>query len=407
MTKEELQKYIEDRVKETADEYIAAQLKEQIQDALGKFTPSKEEEEVNKAAKEKKFKSFGEFLTAVYNYRQGGQHDERLVYVDSSGKIASPPESKTMTEGTDSAGGFLVFEEYKNQIFQIGLEKAIVRANGAMIIPMSSDTINIPRVEDTSHASSVFGGVVAYWEGETSTMTASEPKWGNCKLTAHQLAGYTKASNALLADAAIGLESFIRRAFGEAWAYYEDVAFISGLGGGEPLGILNAPCTITVTRQANNKVYYNDLVNMWSRLLPSSQSRAIWLLNPEVLPELMKMGAGNAAQASGHNLVWINRDQGAAKSIPGTIFGRPFFVTEKMSALGSEGDIGVFDFGYYLIGDRQTLTIDASTHVYFTTNCTAWRFVLRVDGQPWLASPITPRNGSNTLSPFVTLSSTS
>jgi len=121
----------------------------------------------------------------------------------------------------------------------------------------------------------------------------------------------------------------------------------------------------------------------------------------------MKMGAGNAAQASGHNLVWINRDQGAAQSIPGTIFGRPFFVTEKMSALGSEGDIGVFDFGFYLIGDRQPLTIDASTHVYFTTNCTAWRFVLRVDGQPWLKSAITPRNGSNTLSPFVILSSTS
>jgi len=80
-------------------------------------------------------------------------------------------------------------------------------------------------------------------------MTASEPKWGNCKLTAHQLAGYTKASNALLADAAVGLEAFLRRAFGEAWAYYEDIAFISGSGKGEPLGVLNASCTIPVTRQ--------------------------------------------------------------------------------------------------------------------------------------------------------------
>jgi HK97 family phage major capsid protein len=103
----------------------------------------------------------------------------------------------------------------------------------------------------------------------------------------------------------------------------------------------------------------------------------------------------------------VSKEQGAVKRVPQELFGRPVFLTEKMAALGSAGDIGFFDLSYYIIGDRQTLTIDASTHVYFTYNKTAWRFVIRVDGQPWLNSPITPKNGTATLSPFAILSSTS
>ena len=293
------------------------------------------------------------------------------------------------------------------EVLQIGLERSLVRANGPLVLPMSTDTLNMPRIDDTSHASNVFGGILAYWTEETGTKTSSEPKWGNCKLSAHELSGYTRASNSLIADSAIALEAFLKRGFGEAWAYYEDDAFINGNGVGQPLGILNSGALISVTRQANTIVRYNDLVNLYSRMFPESRSKAVWFLNHEVLPQIMVAGAGNVAQASGHNLIWINRNQGAAEAIPGTIFGRPFFVTEKMAALGSAGDIGFFDISYYIIGDRSGLAIDSSSHVGFTSNTTYWRFTLRVDGQPWLASPLTPKNGSNTIGPFVALSSTS
>ena len=60
------------------------------------------------------------------------------------------------------------------------------------------------------------------------------------------------------------------------------------------------------------------------------------------------------------------------------------------------------DLSYYLIGDREQISIASSEHVRFTTNETAWRFIERVDGQPWVDSAFTPANGSS-LSPFVTL----
>ena len=37
--------------------------------------------------------------------------------------------------------------------------------------------------------------------------------------------------------------------FGQALGYFEDVAFISGTGAGQPLGILNAPALVTVSKE--------------------------------------------------------------------------------------------------------------------------------------------------------------
>jgi HK97 family phage major capsid protein len=387
---------------------IKTQLEEQFKDYATKYNPapSKEEAEINKAAAEKKFKSFGEFLLAVHKFRTSGQVDNRLIYIDSNRKIS--PLEKALSEGTDSAGGFLVEQIYQRELLKIGLERSIIRPNGAMVVPMVSDSLAYPRVDDTSHASTVFGGVVAYWTSEAATMTASQPAFGQTILNAHELTGYTQASNVLLADSAISLEPFLKRAFGEAWAWYEDVAFIRGTGSGQPLGILNSGALASVTRQDTNYVCVKDILNLYSRMLPGGHDRAIWVMNHECFPALLytimeNVETGSTSAAAATPMFLRNIVDPVAK----TILGRPYFLTEKMSALGDAGDIGFFDLSYYLIGDRQAITIDVSTHVAFTSNQTAWRFVLRCDGKPWMASPITPYKGSATLSPFVTLSATS
>lgn len=277
-----------------------------------------------------------------------------------------------------------------------------------MVIPMKSDSVEIPCIVETTHETHLRGGIYGKWTAEAVEMQASEPKLGEIKLNAHEYSGYTVVTNRLLADSAIGLESFLLPAFGEAWGYLQDDAFIAGTGSGMPVGVINADALIGVTRQANTLVRFVDLANIWARVLPASRSRGVWLINHEVLSHLITMNAENAAPAAtAGSVIWINPNQGAANQIPGTILGRPFFETEKVPGLGSASDIGFYDFGYYLIGDRQALSIDASTHVYFLTNKTAWRFMFRVDGQPWIQSALTPRNGTATLSPFVSLSSTS
>jgi hypothetical protein len=58
---------------------------------------------------------------------------------------------------------------------------------------------------------------------------------------------------------------------------------------------------------------------------------------------------------------------------------------------------------YLTVVKAGGLRSDVSMHLWFDQNLTAFRFVLRMNGQPWLSSAITRKNGSNTLSHFVNL----
>jgi HK97 family phage major capsid protein len=135
-------------------------------------------------------------------------------------------------------------------------------------------------------------------------------------------------------------------------------------------------------------------------MLPQSLDRAVWIVSPDVLPQLLTMtvGSGNAA-------VWIgggNFPSGASMP-PMTMLGRPLIVSEKAKTLGTPGDINFVDFGFYLIGDRQAMSARQSEDFRFNQDVTAFRVIERLDGRPWLTSAITPQNGGNTLSPFVGL----
>ena len=71
--------------------------------------------------------------------------------------------------------------------------------------------------------------------------------------------------------------------------------------------------------------------------------------------------------------------------------------------LGTQGDILLADWSYYLIGDRQATTIDSTNIFRFRDDITSWRAVHRVEGQPWLSQPFTLADGATTISPFVIL----
>jgi len=57
----------------------------------------------------------------------------------------------------------------------------------------------------------------------------------------------------------------------------------------------------------------------------------------------------------------------------------------------------------YILAQRADVRADTSIHVAFLTGEQAFRFMLRLDGQPTWKKPLTPYKGSNTKSPFVTL----
>jgi HK97 family phage major capsid protein len=405
LEKQNIEEKVDTLIKAQGDSYIADQLKEKMADVLKQ---TKVEDKALKEADEnsKAFTSFGDFLLSVRRFRLNRDLDDRL----KKQYISDTKTAGHMEIGEDSQGGFLVPEAYRPELKEIALENSVVRANGATVFPpIATDSLKIPTIVDTSHASSVFGGVVAYWTAEAGIKYPTKPAFGQIELTPKKLAGLTYTSNELLADSAIALEPLIKRMFGTAWGYFEDDAFINGTGAGQPMGILNCGALKVCFRNTVNRVLFEDLREMYACMLPSSHPYAVWVINPSVLPDLIGMTSNDLAPAAGTNPIWLNHQMGATNPLPGTIFGRPFIISEKMLGLGAQGDIGYFDMRYYLIFDRQPLTIDASTHVAFVTDETCWRFVLRVDGQCWPQSPITPRHAAapvTTISPFVVLGAT-
>ena len=308
---------------------------------------------------------------------------------------------KALGSGAGADGGFLIAEDYRAEVMKIALESAIVRPR-ARVIPMGGPTVRYPTIRDTTHASNWYGGITANWVAEGGDLsTVVQPTFGQVSLTAKKLTAYTEAPNELLADAAVALESLLLQLFPEAIAQFEDDSFLnSGVGAAAPVSVLNADALISVakeTAQDADTIVWENIVKMYSRMLPASLGRAVWVANIDTFPQLAQM---SLAVGTGGAPVWLNSGVGGP---PNSILGRPLIFTEKAETVGDAGDLMLVDFGYYLIGDRQAMTVDSSPHVRFTTDKTVWRFIQRVDGRPWIDSALTPRYSTATLSPFVSL----
>jgi HK97 family phage major capsid protein len=298
-----------------------------------------------------------------------------------------------------SDGGFLIPETLRSDLLRVALETAVVRRL-ARTVPMETLRVPFPTIDSTSNASSVYGGVIGYWAEESAALTQSQATFGRIVLQANKLTTYCEAPNELMQDSIVSFAAFINQIFPEAIAWFEDKAFFSGTGAGEPLGFLNATAAVSVAKESGQTaatIVWENIVKMYSRMLPTSLGRAVWIANIDTFPELATMAL---SVGTGGAPVWMANGQVGP---PMTLLGRPVIFTEKCQTLGTVGDLNFVDLNYYLIGDRQVATGAVSDQYKFANDQTAFRFTQRVDGRPWLTTAITPNVSSSTLSAFVKL----
>jgi len=338
------------------------------------------------------FKDSADFFSTIWHNRQ---HN-----ADSHAKLQRVRNA--FTSNVPSEGGFLIPETLRSQLLTVSLESAIVRPL-AFVVPMETLRVPFPAIDETTHVGSVFGGIVAYWTEEGAALTESSANFGRVVLDAKKLTALAHVPNELISDSLLSFQAFIDQKFPQALTFYEDKAFMKGSGVGEPLGSLGSgnPAIIAVAAeagQATGTIVWENIVNMFSRMLPDSLGRAVWICTIDAFPELATMALN---VGTGGSAIWLNN---GVIGPPMTILGRPVIFTEKAPGTkGNQGDISFVDFGYYLIGDRQVMTATSSPHYRFANDQTSFRIINRVDGQPWLRTAITPENNGPTLSPFVQL----
>lgn len=338
------------------------------------------------------FRHMGEFAMAVRRAapRAGGEVDPRL--------IANAP-TEYGREGSGEDGGFAVPPEFRREIMRkvLGEESLISRTDK---LTSSSNSVTVPMDETTPWQAT--GGIQAYWENEGSQLTQSKPQLDNVTLRLNKLTALVPVTEELLEDGP-ALAGYISSKAPEKMDFKLTDAIINGTGAGQPLGILKAPSLVTVDKesgQAADTIVFQNIVNMWSRLYSKCRLNAVWLINSDIEPQLMSMqfpGTGTAVPA-------YLPPGGLADAPYGRLLNRPVLPMEAVPGLGDAGDIILVDLSKYLtVTKGGGIRTDVSMHLFFDYDITAYRFIMRVAGQPWWKAAIAKKNGGNTLSYAVTL----
>lgn len=373
----------------------AETLRRQETASAGLDKPFNDRVEVTRDEAEAPFASLGEFLVAVAQASTPGHRvDPRLNL------LAAPTGA---SEGVPSAGGFLVEKDLIGGLLTPTYESAVFASRCRRFpVGANSNGIKIKTVDETTRvAGSRWGGVQVYWLAEAGTKTSSKPKFGKLELELGKVAGLFYATDELLQDAT-ALDGVINECFPTELAFSLDDKIVRGAGGGVPLGILAAPCLVTVAAEAGqgaDTLQYENFVNMYARMPGRLRAGAAWFYNQEIEPQLFGMGI---TLGTGGTPVFLPPG-GISGSPYATMFGRPMIPTEQCSALGDLGDVIFANMNEYALIDKGGIQTASSIHVSFTTDETCFRFVYRVDGQPMWKSAVTPAKGANALSPFVTL----
>lgn len=342
------------------------------------------------------FKTPREFLTAVMDAGREGTLDERLNYcVPDRQAAAGSDEQSTFA---DPYGGFLIPKGFSPNLMTV-MAEADPLAGRTTQIPMMSAVVDIPARVDKDHSNSVSGGLRVYRRAEGDTSSSSRMEVEQVTLRAHSLFGLAYATEELLQRSPISFVALLEAGFRDEFAAKLIDERINGSGVGMMEGVLNTPALVTITKetgQAATTIVYENIIKMRARCW--GYSNAVWLANHDTLPQIMQLN--QAVGTAGNGMIW---QPSAREDHPDVLLGRPIIFTEYVQTLGTAGDLILGNWSQYLEGTLTGMNSDESVHVRFVNHERTFKFWMENDGRCWWRSALTPKNSTDTLSPFVNL----
>lgn len=347
------------------------------------------------------FRTLGELASKVaLACTRGGQMDPRLE------RLAAASTYGNESSGAD--GGFAVPPDFRTSIMETVLaeESLLSRCDQ---VTVDGNQFTCPMDETSPWQTS--GGIQAYWDGEAVAATQSKPALGERTVKANKIRALVPMTEESMADAS-AMDSWLRKKAPVKIAHKVDLAIFQGTGVGQPLGILNSPSLVTVskeTSQTADTLIGLNVIKMHMRMYAPSRKNAVWLINPDIEAELLNLSlagrdaVGNAVTGWG-GLIYMPPG-GISQQPYGTLFGRPVIPHQVCETLGDKGDIAFVDFSQYLavLKSGPNPRVETSMHLWFDQDLLAFKFVLRVGGVPWWSSAMSARDGSTTYSPYVAL----
>lgn len=239
----------------------------------------------------------------AFRYRMAGKAVPEAVekalqaewkeHLAAQGVDESHPEYKALSVGTDPEGGYLVRPTVSAEIAKRVYESSPMRQL-ATVQQISGDAFEEPADWDEPSAA---------WQGEQSSRseTATNSPLKLLRVPVHSLEAEPKASQRLLDDAMVDIESWHNQKVAEKFARAEATAFISGDGVLRPRGITSYATTTTdeygkieqVNSGSAGAVTGDGLHDLQNALYEPFQGNASWLMQRQTFGSIRKLVDGD------------------------------------------------------------------------------------------------------------------
>lgn len=343
--------------------------------------------------------AFGNFCKAVAGAHGGRESEILMKCRERSDGMLKKAAGDGLVVSSDQDGGYLIFSAASQMMNLIALENAVIRPK-CNKVTMNTQILSIPYLRETTHATgTVYGGISILFDDENAdTGTGTKPAFGKLEFKLKKMTAMGYASEEWIKWSPISLGSWLIPRFGEAMGWKEDVVFIGGKGGAQPLGVLNSLAKINVafaTNQDSGTFVMENTTAMYARLRELKAGSVVWLMNRSVFPQLPML---NIESGTASAPVFTSSILGA----PGmSLWGYPIVYTEKVPALGTSGCVVLTDLSDYCVADDQSgPQVAQSIHLKFDFGQTAFRITKYIDGMNQTTTALTPLNGSS-ISPVV------
>lgn len=284
-------------------------------------------------------------ISMLKYFRSGAVDLDQMDGMDSEGKII---EGKALSRGHDPDGGYLVPPEQTSMIIKKVFETSPMRQ------VCTVETIGRDRLQILEDINDMAGGWT-YEQGSRSETDTAEI--GKRDILVHELYAMPKATQQILDDSVMNLESWMSEKQGDKFARLENTAFVTGTGVGQPRGFTTYDAGTTnpgqierVTTAADDTLDDVDLVSLLYKLKGPYRNNATWAFNRNTLAVIAKIQDGQG------RFVF---QPGLQLGTPNSLLGRPMVEFNDMADIANGTlPVAIADWkAAYTVVDRKGITV--------------------------------------------------
>jgi HK97 family phage major capsid protein len=289
-------------------------------------------------------------------------------------EVFAEMKSKAMSQGTDTAGGYIVPEEAITQVIEKLKAQVVAYDLGARDMACNGVPVTIPKLSTAA---------TGYWVSENATITSSDLGFEQINMTPKTVAGRVILSNLLLETSQPAADQIIEQDLAQQLGLAVDLGVLngsSGGGAGEPVGIIQTSGvgTFSTSMTASVAPTLSELMDAMDDLSTANALRGKlgWAMHPLALSkcrQILENGGGTYIPVSPVN---------TTSSFTDSLFGYPVRTSTQLPTVAANSASIIFgNFDDVIIarwGGMRLLASDTSDDA-FSKDQTHIRATMRVD----------------------------